>query len=172
MSKKLKIAVSSCLLGEAVRYDGTDKHIEFITQQLSQDYNLVSLCPEMAIGMGVPRPPIHLFDNEQSIQVVGVDNPDKNVTKALIEYGKNIIETQADICGYIFKKNSPSCGTKNVKVMNNKGIYERRGQGMYARAIMKALPLLPVIDEDDFLDDDCREIFLKKVERYISSKSL
>ena len=59
----IKIAVSSCLLGEAVRYDGTDKHIEYITQQLAIDYNLISICPEMAVGMGVPRPAIQLIDD-------------------------------------------------------------------------------------------------------------
>lgn len=61
-NNKIKIAVSSCLLGEAVRYDGTDNHIEYITQQLAKEYTLISLCPEMAMGMGVPRPPIQLVD--------------------------------------------------------------------------------------------------------------
>ncbi|MDH5661345.1 MAG: DUF523 domain-containing protein, partial [Gammaproteobacteria bacterium] len=65
---KSKIAVSSCLLGEAVRYDGTDKHVEYITQKLAHEYTLISLCPEMAVGMGVPRPPIHLVDDGDAIQ--------------------------------------------------------------------------------------------------------
>lgn len=166
MPNKIKIAVSSCLLGEAVRYDGTDKRIEFITKQLARDYNIISLCPEMAVGMGVPRPPIHLFDDGRNIQVVGIDNPENNMTEALTEYGRSIIKTHADICGYIFKKNSPSCGTKNVKVMNREGEYERRGQGMYAKVIMKSLPLLPVIDEEDFLVKNLRENYLKDVQKY------
>ena len=165
-NNKIKIAVSSCLLGEAVRYDGTDKHIEYITQQLSLNYNLISLCPEMAVGMGVPRPPIHLVDDGSGIQVVGIENPECNMTKALTEYGNEVVKTYPDICGYIFKKNSPSCGIKDVKVLNAQGQYERKGKGMYAAAIMKILPLLPVVDEDDFLDDKVREKFLYRVAEY------
>ena len=172
MPNKVKIAVSSCLLGEAVRYDGTDKHINYITEQLALDYNLISLCPEMAIGMGVPRPPIHLLESNDHIQVVSIDNPDNNMTIPLVNYAKKVVEGYGNISGYIFKKNSPSCGTKNVKVMTAHGGYERRGQGIYAATIMKALPLLPVIDEEDFLDERLRAEFLKNVEMYFSSKSL
>ena len=171
MPNKIKIAVSSCLLGEAVRYDGTDKHIKLITEQLALDYNLISLCPEMAIGMGVPRPPIHLLESKNNIQVVSIDNPKNNMTISLLDYGKKVVEVHGDIDGYIFKKNSPSCGTKDVKVMTVQGEYERRGQGIYAATIMKELPLLPVIDEADFLDESLRVEFLIKVKMYFSSKS-
>ncbi len=163
---KIKIAVSSCLLGESVRYDGTDKHIKYITQVLSLNYNLISLCPEMAVGMGVPRAPIHLVDDEGGIQVVGIDNPECNMTKPLTQYGNEVVEIYPDICGYIFKKNSPSCGIKNVKVLNTQGQYERKGQGVYVAAILNRLPSLPVIDEDDFLDAKVRKKFLYRVSEY------
>ena len=172
MPNKIKIAVSSCLLGEAVRYDGTDKHINYITEQLALNYNLISLCPEMALGMGVPRPPIHLLDKGNNIQVVGVSEPENNFTNALAEYGYLVVENHPTICGYIFKKHSPSCGTKNVKVMTAHGEYERRGKGIYAAAIMTALPLLPVIDEEDFLDENLRAAFLRKVKIHYSLISL
>ena len=165
-NNKIKIAVSSCLLGEAVRYDGTDKHVEFITQQLALNYNLISLCPEMAVGMGVPRLPIHLIDDERGMQVVGINNPEKNMTKPLTQYGNEVVENHSDICGYILKKNSPSCGIKNVKILNTQGQYERKGQGVYIAAILKSLPSLPVIDEEDFLDDKVREKFLYRVAEY------
>lgn len=165
-NNKIKIAVSSCLLGEAVRYDGTGKHIEYITEQLSQEYNLISLCPEMAVGMGVPRPPIHLVERGDSIQALDIEHPAINMTKALSEYGNVVIEAHSDICGYIFKKNSPSCGTKNVKVLNAQGIYEHKGQGIYAGIITKALPLLPVIDEEDCFDKKRMEFFLQNVILY------
>ena len=169
MPEKIKIAVSSCLLGEAVRYDGTDKHIRYIAEQLAIEYTLISLCPEMAIGMGVPRPAIHLLEVDNGIQVVGIDNLNNNFTKPLSSYANEIIKAYPEICGYIFKKNSPSCGTKDVKVMNSKGDYERRGRGIYAATIMLAFPLLPVIDEEDFLDKSLRADFLRKVEMYFSS---
>ncbi len=163
---KIKIAVSSCLLGEAVRYDGTDNYIEYITQLLAAEYNLISLCPEMAVGMGVPRLPIQLVDCESSIQALGVDNPENNMTKQLTEYGRKVVETHSDICGYIFKKNSPSCGTKDVKVLNKKGEYERKGKGIYTAAIMKALPLLPVIDEEECLNKEMMSAFIQAVVMY------
>lgn len=163
---KIKIAVSSCLLGEAVRYDGTDKHIEIITQQLAKEYNLISLCPEMAVGMGVPRPAIHLVEVNNSIQVLAVDNPNKNMTKVLVSYGEEVVKRYTDICGYIFKKNSPSCGTKNVKVFNLQGGYELQGKGIYAATILDALPLLPVIDEEDCLSEKAMKTFLSHVAEY------
>ena len=167
---KIKIAVSSCLLGEAVRYDGTDKRIDLITNQLANQYNLISLCPEMAVGMGVPRLPIHLVDKENGIQVAGISEPENNMTKPLVEYGKIVAEKHSDICGYIFKKNSPSCGTKNVKVMMASGEYERYGRGVYAAAIMNALPLLPTIDEADCLIEKVMAEFIIDVKNYSENK--
>ena len=166
LNNKIKIAVSSCLLGEAVRYDGTDKHIEYITQHLAAEYNLISLYPEIAVGMGVPRAPLHLVDEGHRIQVLGVDNPACNMTTQLSEYGKDVTEKQPDICGYIFKKNSPSCGTKNVKVVNAQGQYEKRGQGIYVSEILTILPMLPVIDEEDCVNKKMMDAFLLNVARY------
>lgn len=167
VNKKLKIAVSSCLLGEAVRYDGTDKHIEYITQTLATEYTLISLCPEMAVGMGVPRAPIHLVDNGNTIQVRGIDNPDNDMTSPLIEYAGKVFESYPDICGYIFKKNSPSCGTKNVKVFNaTTGQYERRGQGIYSASIEKCFNSLPVIDEEELFIKAKAEQFFGEVAYY------
>jgi len=159
--------VSSCLLGEAVRYDGTDKHIDYITKYLAKEYTLISLCPEMAIGMGVPRPPIHLVDDGKSINAVGIENPENNVTDALSGYGKTIQQLHPDLCGYIFKKNSPSCGPANVKVMNpESGEYALRGQGIYVSSIRKSFPGLPIIDEEDCLDEKRRVQFLFNVKEY------
>ena len=171
MLNKIKIAVSSCLLGEAVRYDGTDKYIQMITEHLANKYNLISLCPEMAVGMGVPRPPIHLIDvGNHQIEVVGVDNPENNMTKPLFDYGLKVLDLHTDICGYIFKKNSPSCGIQNVKVMQTDGEYKRYGQGIYVAAIMKYRPLLPIIDEDNFLDESLRDEFLNQVKKYYKGR--
>jgi len=167
LNNKIKIAVSSCLLGEAVRYDGTDKHIEYITQQLAKEYNLISLCPEMAVGMGVPRPPIHLVDDGHTIQARGLEHPENNMTKPLMQYGATVLEQHPDICGYIFKKSSPSCGTDKVKVFNVKsGEYERRGQGIYVTAIKTHFPSLPMIDEEACLDKEQMEAFFSSVTEY------
>ena len=172
MVNKIRIGVSSCLLGEAVRYDGTDKHIPYLTEQLVKEYNLVSLCPEMAIGMGVPRPPIQLVAAKNGIKVLHVDKPDKDMAAALSDYAVNVAKEYSDICGYIFKKNSPSCGTKQVKVLNNQGEYESRGVGVYAAKIIEVLPGIPVIDEEDFLDESLKKRFLLNVVDYSYQKSL
>jgi len=170
-NNKIKIAVSSCLLGEAVRYDGTDKHIHYITEHLAKEYNLISICPEIAIGMGVPRPPIHLIDNGKSINAVGVENPETNVTDDLSGYGKTIQQLHPELCGYIFKKNSPSCGPANVKVMNpESGEYELRGQGIYVSAIRKYFSGLPIIDEEDLFDTRKRDEYLNRVDKYSGGK--
>lgn len=169
---KIKIAVSSCLLGEAVRYDGTDKHVKYLTTELAAQYNLISLCPEMAIGMGVPRAPIHRVMKHGKIQVTGIDNPAKDVTQPLLNYAHDVVQQYSDICGYIFKKDSPSCGTKNVKLMNQQGEYERKGPGLYAAAIMAALPALPVIDEEDFMDKKIRDVFISGVVLYAEKQLL
>ena len=168
---KIKIAVSSCLLGEPVRYDGTDKQIKLISDELANEYNLVSLCPEMAVGMGVPRPPIQLVDNGVDIEVLGVADPSVNMTQPLKKYANEVINNYMDICGYIFKKNSPSCGTKNVKVLGLNGNYELKGQGIYAESIIQALPELPVIDEEDFLISANRMLFLSRVKLYYKQVS-
>lgn len=171
VDNKIKIAVSSCLLGEAVRYDGTDKHIDYISQHLAKEYNLISLCPEMAIGMGVPRAPIHLVDDGQTIQVLGVNNAERNVTKPLTLYGKSVFDLYPDICGYIFKKNSPSCGIDKVKVFNTRrGEYERRGQGIYVTAIKTHFPSLPMIDEEACFDNEKIHVFIAKVAEYRNKK--
>jgi len=171
LNNKLKIAVSSCLLGESVRYDGTHKHIEYITQHLAKEFCLISLCPEVAVGMGVPRPPVHLVEVGERIEVLGINNTSCNMTQPLTEYADKIVNNYFDICGYIFKKNSPSCGPKDVKVLNKNGDYEKKGQGMYAAAIIKALPMLPVIDEEDLMVSKNRDDFLSAVIRYSEMKN-
>lgn len=88
------------------------------------------------------------------------------MTEPLSKYGQDIVKSHSDLCGYIFKKNSPSCGTKNVKVLSSHGKYERRGQGIYAIEIMTALPSLPVIDEKDLQCEDLKNKFLEQVCKY------
>lgn len=163
---KISIAVSSCLLGEAVRYDGTDKCIESIQQQLGGEYNLISLCPEMGAGMGVPRPPIHIVDIDGALRLQQVDNAAIDVTDKILHYAGLVADQYRDICGYILKKNSPSCGIEKVKVFNSEGRYDLAGQGMFINQLLQRLPGLPVIDEDDFLIKERRASFLSDVNYY------
>ncbi len=165
MSKR-KIAVSQCLLGDRVRYDGRDSYIYSIARELVDRYSLVPVCPETGIGLGVPRPPIQLVDKHGEIKVLQVDNPVKDYTEALQRFAAAFLQREPDICGYIFKSSSPSCGIHHVKVLNRDNEYERRGTGIQAAMIIQALPGLPVIDEIDFMQADKQHEFLWQVECY------
>jgi len=162
----LKIGISSCLLGEKVRYDGEHKKNQFIVDTLSPLFELVPYCPEVAIGMGIPRPPIQLVDCHGEVHALGIADPGMDVSLALRQYGKKIAIEITDLSGYIFKRNSPSCGTSNVKVLVDENKYELRGQGLFASEIMQHLPRLPVIDELQFMNEARRLQFLNEVSEY------
>ncbi len=163
--EKLTIAVSRCLLGDAVRYDGTDKY-EAVIAQLADNYQLLPFCPEMAIGLGVPRPPIHLRERNGEVRVEQVDNPAVDVTAALQDFARTLLQQHAAICGVIFKQHSPSCGPADVKLMNAQGEYQRTGRGQVAAVVQDSLPALPVVDEQDCLDPRRLQAFLQAVQQY------
>ena len=168
---KRKIAVSQCLLGDTVRYDGRDSFIYSIARELADRFTLVPVCPETGIGLGVPRPPVQLVDKDGEIRVVQVDDPAKDYTTQLQQFAEDFLQREPDICGYIFKSSSPSCGIQHVKVLNQDNQYQRRGTGLQAAMIMQALPDLPVIDEIDFMQVDKQREFLWQVECYQLGKS-
>jgi len=115
-SLPLRIGISSCLLGNPVRFDDGHKHSTYITQTLGEYFEFVPLCPEVAIGLGISRPPIRLVSVDGSIRVRGVDNPKQDVTDALIENAEAVARQLHDVSGHLFKKGSPGCGMECVKV--------------------------------------------------------
>jgi len=159
----IRVGVSSCLLGRNVRYDGGHKHNSYITETLSQYIQLVPFCPEMAIGLGVPRPPIQLRRVVDAVRVVQSDAPDVDLSERLCAYGRSVAAEHASLSGYIFKAGSPSCGTAGVPVHGGDGTPVASGTGMFARAIMDALPLLPVEEEARLIDPALRDNFLERV---------
>ena len=160
---RIRIGVSSCLLGQEVRYDGGHKRNTYITEGLSQYIDFVPFCPEIAIGMGVPRPPIRLLEKNGSWHAVEVDEPGHDFTDALQEYGSEVVSQLHEISGYIFKKDSPSCGIDRVRVFNDKKVPERRGRGIFAGTVMELRPLLPVEEEDRLQDPVLRENFIERI---------
>jgi len=160
----LRIGISSCLLGNAVRFDAGHKHNAYITQTLGEYFECVPFCPEMAIGLGVPRPPIRLVSVEGQVRVRGVKNPGQDVTDALVANGQAVAAQLESVSGYIFKKGSPSCGMERVKVYDaESGHPVETSAGMYARTIMQALPELPVEEEGRLMDARLRENFIERV---------
>lgn len=176
MNKRLPariiIGVSACLLGREVRFDGGHKRSRFITDSLAGHFEFSAFCPELAIGMGTPRQPIRLTGDASNPEAVGVKTPELNVTQPLRAYGKKVAGDIHDLCGFIFKKDSPSCGMQRVKVYNEKGMPERSGTGLFAREIMNAHPLLPVEEEGRLNDADLRENFVTRVYVYARWKAL
>lgn len=162
---KIKIGISSCLLGEEVRFDGGHKKNAYITGVLKQYFSFVPFCPEVEAGLGTPREPVRLLLEDDSIKCVGVKTPEWDVTDQLIAVAKPKREWQHDLCGYILKKDSPSCGMERVKVYS-KGAPQRSGVGIYAQGLMRNFPHLPVEEEGRLEDPHLRENFIQRVYVY------
>lgn len=159
---KIPVGISSCLLGQEVRYDGGHKHDSYITGTLGDYFEFHPFCPEVAIGLGVPRPTLHLAHDGNRVRCVGVKDPERDVTERLRAYAESLRTQHAGLCGYILKKGSPSCGMARVKVRY--GAQARNdGVGIYAEALMAAHPLLPVEEEGRLGDPGLRENFIQRV---------
>ncbi len=161
--ERIKVGISSCLLGQQVRYDGGHKRDPYINGTLSDYFDFIPLCPVVAIGLTIPRPPIRLVQKGEEIRVVGVKDPTIDVTEQLHAYGREMGERQGKIGGYIFKARSPSCGMERVKVYDEQGRTRGKAAGAFAHSLMKKLPLLPVEEEGRLGDARLRENFIMRV---------
>ncbi|MFV2089917.1 MAG: DUF523 domain-containing protein, partial [Pseudomonadales bacterium] len=132
----LVLAISECLLGTEVRYDGSGAKISFPHRMLSELFEYRGICPEVAIGMGVPREPIRLADIDGVIRAVEVGDPAGDFTKPLRHYGERVALELGDVAGYVFMNGSPSCGLHGVKVYPYQlsklsGAPDRSGRGIH-----------------------------------------
>ena len=157
----LRLGVSSCLLGEPVRYDGADKRDDWIAGRLAARCECLSLCPEVGAGLGVPRPPVHLCGTPARPRALGVDDPALDVTERLQRYATATVDRLPDLHGYIFKSRSPSCGLRGVPVRGPRGAL-RPGRGLFAAALVAAAPGLPVAEEGDLAQPVLRDAFLEQ----------
>ena len=170
---KPKIAISACLLGAEVRFNGGHKESRLCSQALSEHFDFVPLCPEVAIGLGIPRQPIRLIGNPTQPQAVGSVDSTLNVTTPLHNYAVEMAAAHTDICGYIFMQKSPSCGLERVKVYQDGGRpAELSGRGIYARAFCDAHPDLPVEEDGRLNDPVLRENFMTRVYAYSAWQDL
>lgn len=159
---KIKVGISSCLLGHEVRYDGGHKRHSYIESTLGEYFEFVPFCPEVHIGMGIPRAPIRLEWINEQVRCVGVKDPHQDMTDRLTRSADEQHHWHQDICGYILKKDSPSCGMERVKLYKN-NMPERKGQGIYAARLMENFPYLPVEEEGRLGDPALRENFIQRV---------
>lgn len=164
---RIVIGTSSCLMGEKVRYDKSHKHSSYITNVLGRFFSFHPFCPEMAIGLGTPRETLRLVDKDGNIECIGNKTEGHNVTDALIATAHEQASWHADLCGYILKKGSPSCGMERVRIYNfDTGMPIDSGAGLYAKVLMENFPHLPVEEEGRLGDAVLRENFIKRVFAY------
>jgi len=163
MNARIRIGISSCLLGQAVRYDGGHKHNGYITESLGQFFDFVPYCPEVAIGLGVPRPPIRLVSSAQGLRARGVKDTSLDVTDRLLAYADKVTPELRDLSGYILKQGSPSCGMERVKVYGRQGRSAVTSPGLYAGALMAHIPELPFEEEGRLMDPLRRANFVERV---------
>ena len=161
----LRIAISDCLLGQEVRYDGGHKRSSYPHTVLDPLFDYAGICPEVGVGMGVPRDPIRLVASDTgAARAVGIDDPAVDMTDALVAYAAERIPDLTDVDGYVFTRSSPSCGLFRVKVYPQAGgAPAADGRGVYARAVCDALPQLPVEENGRLNDAVLRENFVTRV---------
>jgi uncharacterized protein YbgA (DUF1722 family)/uncharacterized protein YbbK (DUF523 family) len=170
---KPKIAISACLMGFDVRYNGGHKASRLCIQVLSDYFDFVPICPEVAIGLGTPRQPIRLVGDADAPQAVGTVDREINVTRPLADYGRHMAAELDDICGYIFMQQSPSCGLERVKVYHVNGAPQKGGgRGIYAQAFCAQQGDLPVEEDGRLNDPVLRENFITRVFAYSAWQQL
>ncbi|WP_434609590.1 DUF1722 domain-containing protein [Pseudomonas sp. D2-30] len=170
---KPKIAISACLMGAEVRFNGGHKQSQLCSRTLNDFFDFVPVCPEVAIGLGIPREPIRLVGKPEQPHAVGTVNRDLDVTQSLDDYGRQMAEELNDVCGYIFMQKSPSCGLERVKVYDHNSVpQDGGGRGIYAQAFCARHPDLPVEEDGRLNDPVLRENFLTRVFVYAAWQSL
>lgn len=166
MSGTIKIGVSSCLLGENVRYDGGHKHDPYITTTLGHYFDFVPVCPEVGCGLPIPREAMRLEGDPAAPHLMTQKSRIDHTEKMRTFCAAKVKELQGeDLCGFIFKKNSPSSGLFRVKVYNN-GMAAKTGRGLFADAVAKNFSHLPMEEEGRLNDLPLRENFIERVFSY------
>ena len=164
MVKRIKMGISSCLLGEKVRYDGQHKLDHYLKNVLGHHVQWVGVCPEVECGLPIPREAMHLIGNSDTPRLVtvrtNIDHTDK--MQNWINQKLKKLE-QYDLSGFVFKSKSPSSGLKNVKIYQDNGIPLKNGMGLFAKAFTEKFPYLPVEEEGRLHDAKLRENFLEQV---------
>jgi len=169
----IRIGISACLLGEEVRFDGGHKRDHFLTTILAPHVQFVPVCPEVEMGLGTPRETLRLVRTSSDLRMIttrtGIDHTDGMRAWAAGRLGEL---ASADLCGYVLKKDSPSCGMERVKAYGGSGAPVRDGRGIFAAALMERYPSLPVEEEGRLSDPKLRENFIERVFAYRRLKDL
>ena len=169
----IRIGISACLLGEKVRYDGGHKRDAYLVETFGRHVEWVPVCPEVELGLGTPRETLRLVREDGDIRLImpktGADH-----TAAMRTYASRRVAelVKEDLCGYILKKDSPSCGRGRVRVFDAHGVPAKSGRGLFAEALLEHFPHLPVEEEGRLTDPRLRENFVERVFAYHRLRSL
>jgi uncharacterized protein YbgA (DUF1722 family)/uncharacterized protein YbbK (DUF523 family) len=170
----VRIGISACLLGRKVRYDGGHKHDRYLTDTLGQYFEWVPVCPEVELGLPVPRPTLRLERHGGQLRMV-MPAEGRDLTEPMRSYARSraaALEAE-NLSGYLLKKDSPSCGMDRVKVFQGEGqAPDRKGRGLFAEAILTRFPNLPVEEEGRLHDPSLRENWVTRVFAYHRLRSL
>lgn len=162
--EKITIGISTCLLGENVRFDGGHKLDRFLRDTLGRYVHYVPVCPETECGMGIPRESMRLQGSPEAPRLVTSRTKVDKTDMMVIWAKKRLVQLEEEnLCGFIFKSDSPSSGMERVKVYDDKGVPAKRGVGIFARMFMDQLPLVPVEEEGRLHDEVLRENFIERI---------
>lgn len=161
---KIQIGISSCLLGQEVRFDSGHKQDRYITDTLGTYFEYKPFCPEVAIGLGIPRPSIRLQDVAGETRAL-MPKTGADYTDQITEYGLSVLPKIEALSGYIFKRKSPTCGMERVKVYPAEAgkMPGQEGIGIYSQVLQDNFPNLPMEEEGRLNDTHLRENFIKRV---------
>ena len=164
LSARPRLGISACLLGQRVRFDGGHKQDAFLCETFGPFVEWIPVCPEVEVGMGVPRETVRLIGAPSDPRMIA-ERSGRDWTIAVKRFAAIRANELADLklSGYVFKKNSPSCGVERVRVYDSKNVPARRGRGLFAATVMTRLPLLPVEEEGRLNDPALRENFIERV---------
>jgi uncharacterized protein YbgA (DUF1722 family)/uncharacterized protein YbbK (DUF523 family) len=161
---EIRVGVSACLLGQEVRYDGSHARDRYVVGTLAEHFALVPVCPEEEVGMGTPRETVRLVGDAEAPRMVAPKSG-KDWTRPMTRWSRGRARQLGaeELCGFIFKKNSPSCGAFRVKVYPEKGMPVRQGRGLFAAEFARRHPLVPIEEEGRLNDPGLRENFIERV---------
>jgi uncharacterized protein YbgA (DUF1722 family)/uncharacterized protein YbbK (DUF523 family) len=169
----IRIGISSCLLGQPVRFDGGHKRDAFLVDTFGAFVEWVPVCPEVELGLGTPRESLRLVRKGQDVRMVNTRSG-RDISDAMRAWARTRVEALAPehLAGYVLKKDSPSCGMERVKVYAESGPADKSGRGLFAEALMERFPRLPVEEEGRLSDPRLRENFVERVFAYIRLRAL
>ncbi|MFH1132560.1 MAG: DUF523 domain-containing protein [Pseudomonadota bacterium] len=160
----IKLGVSACLLGQNVRYDGKNKRYPLLKNLFDREIVWIPVCPEVELGLGTPRSRIRLEKVQDSVRLV-MPATGEDLTDAMENYARRrVSELRAEnICGFVFKSSSPSCGMRRVPIYSGELAHNEEGAGAFVRVLIEQWANLPIEEESGLMEPNLQKSFVEKV---------